>query len=912
VRARAEHTDGARDQAPATEELHPTAMIERPGPVLRWLVSRFFKEIAFPDELAAQLRAAAARGQLVYVFRTLSYLDYLYFAFAFLRLGLPLARFANGLTTILFATVGQIRRGLAALVRSRRDSPVAELRRVVERGDSAALFLRRPRTLLGLGREPRGFRAPYVEELIAIQRARPPGAPPLILVPLVLLWGSPAVRAAKTRKGLLDLVFGGSEDPGRLRALFQFFVHYRDSQVLGGKPIDLGAFLEMERAANDGVDPSTDVLARRLRWMLAGAIESEVRVVLGPPRKGSARIREEVLRARKVVSEAQAIAREEGITQEALARRARKLLAEIAAEPKPWAFGILAPLVRWMTGRIFDGVDVDEVGLERVREAARRGPLLLVPSHKSHIDYLVLSNVFLEHDLVPPHIAAGANLSFFPLGPIFRRCGAFFLRRSFKGDRLYGVLFRGYVRRLLREGYSIEFFIEGGRSRTGKLLPPKLGLLGMIVEGALEDDGQRARQAMVVPVSIGYEKVIEEKSYARELAGGEKRKESVGGLLRATRVLAGEYGRLNIQFDEPFALGEALRELGAIAAWDEEAGVAIPAEEAARRRATERLAHRIVNGINRVTAITPTSLTAAALLGTGRRGIARADLLDMARFLVERARAVGGRLAPALVGEGGRLSIDALDRALDLLQRDGDLEIRNASGTAPGARRSDDEIYTVPDDRRPRLAFYRNNAIHLYVNEALVALALVSATGGSSAGLDVERVIARGLLQERTLRLSRLLKLEFSFRVGETFESIFDATVAGMVASGLLAPAADGALRGSDSAGLVLLAGQVRDFVESYLVVARALAALPADAAPMTERDLVRRIQELGETLFFTGEVRRREACIVNNYKNAIARFVESGLLVSTGEGRDRRLRPADAARRSATVVELRDLLGPE
>jgi glycerol-3-phosphate O-acyltransferase len=886
-------------------------MIERPGPVLRWLVSRFFNEIAFPDELAAQLRAAAARGQLVYVFRTLSYLDYLYFAFAFLRLGLPLARFANGLTTILFATVGQIRRGIVALVRSRRDDPVADMRRVVERGESAALFLRRPQTLLGLGREPRGFRGAYVEELIALQRARPPGVRPLILVPLVLLWGSPAVRAAKTRRGLLDLVFGGSEDPGRLRALWQFFVNYRDSQVLGGKPIDLGAFLEMERAANGGEEPSADVLARRLRWMLAGAIESEVRVVLGPPRKGSRRIREEVLRARKVVSEAQAIAREEGMTQAQLARRARKVLAEIAAEPKPWAFGILAPLVRWMTGRIFDGIDVDEAGLERVREAARRGPLLLVPSHKSHIDYLVLSNVFLEHDLVPPHIAAGANLSFFPLGAIFRRCGAFFLRRQFKGDRLYGVLFRGYVRRLLREGYSIEFFIEGGRSRTGKLLPPKLGLLGMIVEAALEDDGHRARQAMVVPVSIGYEKVIEEKSYARELAGGEKRKESVGGLLRATRVLAGDYGRLNIQFDEPFPLGDALRELGAIAAWDEEFDVVVPAEDAARRRATERLAHRIVYGINRVTAITPTSLTAAALLGTGRRGIARADLLKMARFLAGRARAVGGRLAPALVGADGDLLIDAIDRALDLLQRDGDLEIRNASGTAPGARRSDDEIYTVPDERRPRLAFYRNNAVHLYVNEALVSLALVSATGGPAAGAEVERVIARGLLEERTLRLSRLLKLELSFRVGESFSSIFESTVAQMIDNKLLAERGDGTLRGRDGAGLILLAGQVRDFVESYLIVARAVAALSPETAPLPERDLLRRVQELGETLFFTGEVRRREACIVATYKNAIARFVESGHLVATGEGRERRLRPS-CDRRGALVNELRELLGPE
>jgi glycerol-3-phosphate O-acyltransferase len=268
-------------------------------------------------------------------------------------------------------------------------------------------------------------------------------------------------------------------------------------------------------------------------------------------------------------------------------------------------------------------------------------------------------------------------------------------------------------------------------------------------------------------------------------------------------------------------------------------------------------------------------------------------------------------LAPALVGADGDLLIDAIDRALDLLQRDGDLEIRNASGTAPGARRSDDEIYTVPDERRPRLAFYRNNAVHLYVNEALVSLALVSATGGPAAGAEVERVIARGLLEERTLRLSRLLKLELSFRVGESFSSIFESTVAQMIDNKLLAERGDGTLRGRDGAGLILLAGQVRDFVESYLIVARAVAALSPETAPLPERDLLRRVQELGETLFFTGEVRRREACIVATYKNAIARFVESGHLVATGEGRERRLRPS-CDRRGALVNELRELLGPE
>jgi glycerol-3-phosphate O-acyltransferase len=911
----------ARQQAvplPPGEELHPTAMIERPGRVLRWIFARFFREITFPDEAAERIRALAQRGRIVYVCRTLSYVDYLYFTFAFLAHGLPLSRFANGVKTLLLQPLGRILGNALRLWQTRKRPDTDDLRDVVKSGGAALLFLKRPQTLFGW--EPAGFRGEYVEALIRLQRDDPR---PIFFVPIVLLWGSPAVRAAKQRPGLVDTVFGGREAPGRLRALWMFFRHYQDSQVRVAEPIELRQFLDEET----GVDEAH--LARRLRWQLHGRLESEVRVVLGPVRKGSRRIRDEVLKGRKLNAEAQVISREQGIPWPVVQKRARSALAEIAADPSPWAFDVLKPILAWVSRRIFDGFEIDEAGLERVRQAAKQGPLILVPSHKSHMDYLVLSYVFSENDLVPPHIAAGANLSFFPLGFMFRRAGAFFLRRSFKGDRLYGSVFRAYVRKLLREGNSIEFFIEGGRSRSGKLLPPKMGLLNMLVEAALDDDGRNARRAQVVPISIGYEKVIEEKSYARELAGGKKEKEDVRGLLKATRVLKGQYGRLNIQFDEPFPLGATLRELGALVAWDEDENVVVPADEGPRRRAAQRLAQRIVYGINRATAVTPTALLAAALLGSGRRGTTRKELLEQARFLMTRVLALGGRLSATVAQpDSGALNLDALDRALALLQRDGHLEIRGGSGTLPPGERSGatrgaygeavpsrmpavvngralDEIYTIPDEHRPRVAFYRNNAVHLFVADALVALALLSATSGGS---KAERVIGRSLLRERTLRASRLLKLEFSYRVGESFEAIFDGTVAGMIQSGLLAETVHegaGTLSAVRVADLRLLAGQVIDFVEAYRVAALALDAM---SAPLAKKELLRRVHELGERMFLTGDLRRREACIDANYANAIAYFIERGWVVEQGDKLQRA--PAFDARRVAG--EIADLLPRE
>jgi glycerol-3-phosphate O-acyltransferase len=667
-------------------------------------------------------------------------------------------------------------------------------------------------------------------------------------------------------------VFGERESPGPLRALWQFLSHYKDSQVLCGQPIVLDEFFAAEpdvpessrpSPSPDGAMKGDEVLARRLRFRLNGALESEVRVVLGPVRKGSRRIVEEIMRSRRVVREGQEVARELGLDARQLERRARRILREIAADPKPWAISFLKTLVGWMLGRIFDGFELDEAGLERVRDAARRGPVIFVPSHKSHVDYLILSYLVSEHDLVPPHIAAGANLSFFPLGFLFRRCGAFFLRRKFKGDALYSLLFRGYVRRLLREGHNLEFFIEGGRSRSGKLLSPKLGLLSMVVEAALDDDGARARHAQIVPVSIGYEKVIEGKAHAREQAGGAKKKETVRGLVGASRVLLGDYGRLNIQFDEPIAVGPALAELGALVAWDE--NQIVPAGEDARRAAVQRLGFRIVHGINRVTALTPTALMASVLLSSGRRTVARAMLIDGARFLLSRARAGGGRLAGGLVDENGALAVAAVDHALDFFLRDGDIEVSTV-GTA---------IYDIPDERRARLSFYRNNAIHFFVAEAIVALALLDATVAGA-----EPVVARSVLRDRSLKLSRLLKLEFVYRPGESFDIGFARTVRDLTAGGVLTDE-NGRVHGVDLPALELLAGLLRDFVAAYRIVDDVVNALDGSVTP---RELVRRATSLGEARAASGTLDRSEACVPATFANAVDLLVERGVLVEDGD----------------------------
>ncbi|MCJ7830257.1 MAG: glycerol-3-phosphate acyltransferase, partial [Desulfobacterales bacterium] len=205
-------------------------------------------------------------------------------------------------------------------------------------------------------------------------------------------------------------------------------------------------------------------------------------------------------------------------------------------------------MVRWVIKSMFDGVMVNDEMLARLKTMSLRGPLILVPCHKSHMDYLILSYVLYQNNLPCPLVAAGTNLSFWPIGPLFRGGGAFFIRRSFRGAVLYSKVFTEYIEKLLEEGFNIEFFIEGGRSRTGKLIMPKLGLLSILLNGmksgACED-------LIFAPIYIGYDQVLEDSAYLEELEGGQKKPESFWQGLKARKFLKKRYGKIYLQFQEP-------------------------------------------------------------------------------------------------------------------------------------------------------------------------------------------------------------------------------------------------------------------------------------------------------------------------------------------------------------------------
>jgi glycerol-3-phosphate O-acyltransferase len=838
-----------------------------PNPILDFLYKRFFEHIEVDDAWAKAVRAADARGTVVYVLRNLSFVDFFALDHLTKRLNLPQVRFANDLGLWVLEPMG--RGWLHAVTRRSEQSDADDLRQALMTGASAALFLKRPPTLLEPGARGKKEGDIFIRTLFDVQRQT---EKPILLVPQVFVWSKEKDEKERT---VVDLAFGSREWPGKIRTVAQFLGNYRHVTLRAGEPIDLKTFLAQEEAAQEkaGEKTSDGVLVRRITYSLLRRIERERHAVLGPTRKPVDRMQDEILRSPKLQKVISEMAGEGAAERRVMTWKAMAMLREMEARLDMTTIRALDEFFDHTLPIMFSALEVDEDGIERLRQAMKDGSVVLLPSHKSHIDYIVLAYVLYTHHIGLPVIAAGDNLAFFPLGQILRRAGAFFIRRSFKGDRLYGAVVDAYMRRLIIDGWSLEFFLEGGRSRTGKLLPPKLGLLSLVVDAAL---GVHSRPISFMPVSIGYERLVEERSYVRELSGGEKSKEDVRGLFQAAQVLGDRYGRMNLQFGEPVTLGDIAK------SFDEPGGNSRPSNDdrgvamtPARRRAmVTRLAYRVMNEINRVTLVTAGALVSMALLTHEQRGISHADLVRVCRELGRILHAFGARMSPSL-GNNGDIRESAIADAVDLFIRAGHVQARETGQleTKPSRKNRkkpiDHEavVYVVPDDARLSLDLAKNIVVHFFVSRAMVAVSLGDAHVNEVA------------LGERVQALSRLFKYEFQFRADAPFSQIFKETLETMEA--------DHEIVRSDDTGVSVVSERVhlyarivRNFLEGYRVAARSLSALLR--GPLTAKDLAKRAITTGERMFLAAEITRREAVSKPLFDNAFSSFVDQGYLTRT------------------------------
>lgn len=852
----------------------PSAMVSRAGRWMRFVAKMIFAHVLFERRYVDAIRDTGARGPIIYVLKSRSRLDYLYFNYAFLEHGLPLAAWANDISIRpfrrFFGTLGN-------LFRRQKDRPECQLEALVSQGNSAFLFLERPRQD---DEEAITYSQSYLYRLVRLQRAQ---EEPIYVVPLLLVWEK---RPEPWRASFLDDIFGTVQSPGFFRKFLHYFQTFWQSFLRFGQPmaqvstpINLRDFLR-EYPKADSSDAS-----ELLRSRLEDFIRRERRVILGPTALPKEEIHREVLQRPELTEQIRLIAEAESVPETTIRKRAKSQLEEISADQSLLMLKFFSATLSFVWYRIYEGFEIDEEGLEEVREALKTSSVVLVPSHKSHIDYLVLSYVFYHYGLMCPHIAAGVNLSFWPMGPIFRRAGAFFLRRSFKGDELYPVIFREYLIRLMKESYPIEFFIEGTRSRTGKLIKPRYGMLDMMVRAFAEG---RLESVKFVPISVGYEKIIEERTYRRELLGEEKQKESLAGLLKTPKFLTSKKGRLYVEFDEPIDLGEYFARYSIDR---------LEPDEEELSALTVRLAHRIIYDINQITTVSPAALTAAALLNTPARSLERTRLLHEVGFLIHfltqpgRKVRLSGALREALASREpelaavrtrlgkeppvslglneqeketvpqvepiiGQAVASVIDRAIEIFEGEAQIELREEAGEV---------FYTLEEERRTELAIYRNMLVQHFVPEGLLATAIMR--------FDEPQIDLQELMEE-THFLSRLFKYEWIYEERAEFENVFRRTLDYFEASKWISRIDD---EDRDREVVQILgAGEeltyfrrmVLSFLEAYAIVTGMLDEL--QGGRMESREFVKAALQRGRKGYLRGDILFYESISKPTFINAL------------------------------------------
>jgi glycerol-3-phosphate O-acyltransferase len=562
-----------------------------------------------------------------------------------------------------------------------------------------------------------------------------------LLAPIRVAW-LPGLVNGERQARLSDLLkLGDPRDPGRLRQLWVLAVHRDRCRIVAGKPAPTSELRKRWRDAGGADSGQTGGLAEYVARQAALALERAERVLRGARYKVPRLVHEEILERPAFRGGLQRIASEEGIPLPRATKTAHRYLREIAAAHSPFVIDLLSNWIRWIYTRSYrEDLQYDREKLAGIAKLAQLHPVVFLPSHKSNLDHLVLQYMLYEHGLPPNHTAGGINMNFFPMGALFRRSGIFFIRRTFKDNEIYKHVLRSYIDYLIEKRFNLEWYIEGGRSRSGKLLPPRFGMLAYVVDAFRRG---RSEDVYLIPVSIAYDLIQEVGSYTSEARGGVKRAENFGWFLSFLRGLSRRSGDIHIRFGEPLSLRRALGSPDPDAIPD-------PDEQSLE---LQKLAFEVSVRINQATPITPTSLVTLALLGWGDRAVTvrevTVSLVNLLNTVEERKHPATTALGPLRTDEGVRNLLDALVE----------------HGLVSCYDEGPEAVYVISREDELTAAYYRNTVIHFFVNSAICELALlrIAEIGNGGSRDPVEALI------DETMRLRDLFKFEFFFAEKEAF-----------------------------------------------------------------------------------------------------------------------------------------------
>ncbi len=712
-------------------------------------------------------------------------------------------------------------------------------------------------------RRRRGWRIdPLLEPTLAA------GDDPLF-APLRVVWQPREVDGVRQAR-LSDLLkLGDPRDPNRLRERYVLRTAPERVRIVAGAPATASALRERWRASA-GTDVGATVgLAEFVVRQADLVLDIAERRLRGARYKVPRFVHEDVLWRPAFRGELAVLARALGRDYASVAREAGADLHEIAASHSPFVIDLVVQLWQRLYKRGYgDVLHYERAQVDQLRTLSQQHPVVFLPTHKSNLDHGVLQALLHENGLPPNHTAGGINMNFFPLGPLVRRAGVFFIRRSFKDDEVYKLVLRHYIDTLIKKRFSLEWYIEGGRSRSGKLLPPRFGMLAYVVDAFRRG---RSEDVMLVPVAICYDQISDVSDYAAEQQGAAKERESFFWFLRIFRRLGRRYGRIVVRFGEPLSLRAALGAPDSNAAPD-------PDE---RSLELQKLGFEVCVRINRATPITPISLVCLALLGRGDRALSLDEMLVALHNLVVyvKRRQLPTSEAIALdTPEGVRRTLDLLVESR-LLQRFDE---------------GPDTVWAIAAQQHLAAAYYRNTVIHYFVIGAIAELALLRAAE------DDVRERGREFWDE-AFRLRDLLKFEFFFTDKDAFRAELTAEIAFH----------DEHWEKAFEEGPAALAELVvrvkplsahrilRPFLEAYRVVGDALARRDA-AAPVEEEPFLRECLALGRQYVLQRRMRQE----------SISKVVfASALQLARNRGLCDPATPDLPARRRAFAHELREAL---
>ncbi len=804
-----------------------------------WLHNRifphFFRQIQVEDYTLAPLQQLPVEASVVYVTPTIGQLEYNYFNYLYIQNHLPLPQLSNDLTLFFWRPWGDIKRLARLHIEACRDtghlpSPMRThlWERLIQNGAPTLINFRTSRLHDDLFWED-----PQEDPLAAVIGAAKTGAHPVYCIPQDFIWDKHPERPPNA---LTLFLIGDRDKRGPIHRFFYFLLYYKRRAIVKfGTPLCIQDWL-----ATQSPTASLPQLVQSLRADLFTQLRIERTAITGPGIKPRKWIIEQVIHSEAVQRCIYDLAKDRGTPVEKVQYLARRYAEEIAADPHHSMIEIAARLLRWALRTLYEGITVDEEGMQRIKTALGQGPVVLVPNHRSHMDYMLISTILYSNNVAVPFTAGGINMNFWPIGPIFRKCGAYFLRRSFGGNSLYKAVFQSYITELVRQGYCQEFFIEGTRSRTGKMAHPKLGMLSMLIESWR---GGAAKDITFIPVSITYDQVMEVKSYGSELKGAKKASESARDILRVGSFFKRRWGRVYLNFGDPITLGATAAEL----------------ETDNKPQLVQQMAKTIMYAINKRAVVTPMSVTAMVLLS---QNIAMTveEIIHKSRILID-----------YLVWKSAACAASLTTMPEMRLQE----SLVRLSALKAVTRHATPTTYSINVSHRNTLDYAKNTGIHFFVSIACVAQILVKADGTHSVALDA--------IDADYNAFKQLFAFEFNFSTRKAIAEHLRTLLGYLVSAGMVRYAGEDRYEASAEEPLHLFAGLLDNYLEAYGILFHFLrTTAPADAS---ERHWIKLLIHHGRILRDQKRIRHEESVSKSIFQNGLLLCQELGVCEKTTTG---------------------------